>query len=277
MSVKKRILPPGWYPQTEEETRDTLRKWEENPLRESVAGYAGIAPHAGWMFSGDLAFNVVRCLKETVSTVVVVGGHLPPSGGLLASPEDAYETPLGNLEADLELLAEVKKHIHLDNDVFADNTVEVQLPFIKYCFPEARTLGLRAEPSSNAVDLGQALFEASETLGEEIGVIGSTDLTHYGQAYGFTPKGSAGDAYQWVTEVNDKSVIDALLKFDFQAAIDSGVHNKAACSVGGAVAAAAYAKAKGSTKGVLLQYETSQRVYQGDSFVGYASIIYSES
>ena len=45
-------------------------------------------------------------------------------------------------------------------------------------------------------------------------VFGSTDLTHYGPNYGWSPKGYGPEAVKWVKEVNDKKFIDQALKLD---------------------------------------------------------------
>ncbi|MCK5008480.1 MAG: AmmeMemoRadiSam system protein B, partial [Spirochaetales bacterium] len=39
---------------------------------------AGIAPHAGWSFSGSIACHVFQSIPRDTDTVVVVGGHLSP-------------------------------------------------------------------------------------------------------------------------------------------------------------------------------------------------------
>lgn len=277
MSVKKRILPPGWYPDTEKRTRNLLREWERETPVDTAEGIGGIVPHAGWMFSGKLAFSVLRRLSAGVDTVVVIGGHLPKGGGILASTEDHYETPVGLLPIDKELLTSIAKQIAIREDVFADNTVEVQLPMVKYLFSDISVLGLRAEPTEEAVALGRSIAQSAREQRKNVAVVGSTDLTHYGNAYGFAPKGTGKDALSWVKEVNDKRVIDALLNFDYSSAIKHANQDRAACSIGGAVAAASYAEVLGHTKGHLLDYYTSSDIQPGSSFVGYVGIIYEDN
>ncbi len=274
MKTRRRCLPDGWYPRNK---TDTVRRIDALTSTLSIRARparAGILPHAGWDFSGKAALSVILSVAAPVDTCVVIGGHLPPGAGVFAAFEDAYETPLGNMEADASLLAGLKSLLPLHEDISPDNTVEIQLPFLKYAFPDAKALWLRAAPSQEAVRLGEALHQLAGQTGKHVLVLGSTDLTHYGPDYGFTSHGRGEKAHAWVKEINDKKIIDALTGLDLTAALTAAEADASACSAGGAVAAAAYARAGGATRGVLLAHYTSYDIFPHDSFVGYAAIVY---
>jgi len=276
MRIRERVLPPGWYPGSEGETRKTIEGYiaaEPAPAEDAVAG---VAPHAGWAFSGRLALKVLLAFRKPVETVVVVGGHLPPSAGVLAAFEEGYRTPLGVLEADLELLEEIARALAgpIREDRSPDNTVEIQLPLVRHVFPRSRALALRAAPSEAALDLGRAVRTAADSLGRSVAVLGSTDLTHYGPNYGFNPAGRGEKAVSWVKEVNDRGFIENLLEMDGAGALRHAGENQSACSAGGAAAALSFARASGARKGELLEYLTSYDIHPDESFVGYAGIVY---
>lgn len=280
MKIRQRALPPGWYPGTGEETRETIERYLRDigarAAIESPEGVAGVVPHAGWEFSGRTALEVLLHIRRPVDTIVVVGGHLSPSAGIVAALEEGYETPLGVLPADLELLGaiETSPKVSFREDRSADNTVEVQLPFIKYLFPESRALSLRGAPSADSIELGKAIKGAAESLGRNVAVIGSTDLTHYGSNYGFAPAGRGEEAVKWVTEVNDRGFIERLLSMSSEAALDHAARNQSACSAGGAIVALSFALEMGVSEGELIRYLTSYEIYPNESFVGYAGIVY---
>jgi AmmeMemoRadiSam system protein B len=274
MALRKRELPPGWYPLTELKTRERIEEYLRNLAKPGHQALAGIVPHAGWEFSGRIALEVLQNIYRKSETVVVIGGHLPAGGGILAALEEGYETPLGNIDADVELLKALKELIPVHADRYPDNTVEVQLPFIKYLFPRAKALALRAAPAAEAIQLGEILAGLSCQLKRNIAVIGSTDLTHYGSNYGFVPQPQGRTAVRWVREVNDKRIIESLLTLNHTEAIKRALAEKSACSAGGAVAAAAFAGKNGVKRGILLDYSTSYDVLPGESFVGYGGIIY---
>jgi AmmeMemoRadiSam system protein B len=277
MKVRARSLPPGWYPAGRNQTGREIERFLGELKGAPAAAWAGIAPHAGWTFSGLLACRVWRSLPADTETVVVVGGHLAPHSGVLAAFEEGYETPLGVIEADQPLFERLQGSVTLREDHYADNTVEVQMPFLKYFYPQARAVALRVSPSEEAVRLGEAVFEAARFLKRKTAVIGSTDLTHYGSNYGFTPHGSGPQAVKWVKEVNDRRFIDALLDLRLTDVLALAAEEKSACSAGAAVTAARFAQKCGSARGNLLEYKTSYEVYPGESFVGYGAIIYPEN
>jgi AmmeMemoRadiSam system protein B len=275
MRVRKRYLPPGWYPGAADQARGAIETMARSLPPHDVNGIAGIVPHAGWEFSGAVAFEVLSRISRSMDTIVIIGGHLGPADGILCAFEDAYETPLGPIEADLSLLEEVRREMPVREDRTADNTVEVQLPFVRYLFPSAKVLGMRASPSQDAGTLGVALAAAARRLGRTIGVAGSTDLTHYGTNYGFCPAGGGEKALRWVRETNDRRFIDAVLAMDFDLALERAVRERSACSAGGALVAMSFARECGIQRGSLVRYMTSFEVHPGESFVGYAGILYA--
>jgi len=277
MKVRPRTLPPGWYPGGRSQTIMEIEGFSRSFKKPQLPAVAGVAPHAGWSFSGSIACHVFQSIPRETDTVVVIGGHLAPHSGLLAAFEEGYETPLGLLESDLELLELLGGTLTIHDDRYADNTVEVQLPLLRYFHPKAKALHMRASPSEEALQLGAALAEAATILNRKIAVVGSTDLTHYGGSYGFSPHGSGPKAVKWVKEVNDKRIVDALLALELDNALEYARREQSACSVGGAVAAARFAAQTGAEKGELLEYKTSYDVYPGPSFVGYAGIIFPKS
>jgi hypothetical protein len=274
MRIRRRFLPSGWYPDTPERTREMIGRLSRGLPAPAAPGIAGIVPHAGWEFSGRLALEVFSCLSRSIDTIVIIGGHLGPADGIVSAAEDAYETPLGPVTADLELLEALRGALDIREDRAADNTVEVQLPFVRHLFPTVRVLGMRAAPSEEARRLGEELARVERGLNRRFGVIGSTDLTHYGTSYGFQPAGEGERAVEWVKDKNDRRFIEALLALDFDAALQRALKERSACSAGGALAAMTFARDKGITAGSLLGYSTSYDVHPAESFVGYAGILY---
>ena len=274
MHVRKRYLPPGWYPGAAEQIRNAIERMERSFASATKTGIAGVVPHAGWEFSGSLALEVLSRISSSMDSMVIIGVHLGPADGILCAFEDAYETPLGPIPADAELLGEIRGALPVHEDRHADNTVEVQLPFVRHLFPEAHLLGMRVSPSADAARLGTALAKAAVRLGRRVAVVGSTDLTHYGQSYGFAPAGTGEPALRWVREVNDRRFIESLLAMDFDEALSRALRERSACSAGGALAAMRFAQENGVEQGRLVRYTTSFDVHPAESFVGYAGILY---
>lgn len=196
----------------------------------------------------------------------------------------SWLTPLGEVTIDEELAEAV-----LDNSSAVTNpdahssehSIEVQVPFIQHLFSGAEILPILVPPIEEAVALGEAVGDIiSADKKKKIVCIGSTDLTHYGPRYGFTPRGIGPDAFQWASEVNDQQFIDLALKLEPQRMLISAAENSNACGAGAAAAAVAAAKKLGKTKGLLLAHTNSNEVMlqkmgtSGADSVGYAAIVF---
>jgi MEMO1 family protein len=279
MRIRERMLPVGWYPASASACKAEIEEFIAGtaalPPRTKVFG--GIVPHAGWYFSGKAAARVFYLAAKALQpqAVCIFGGHLGGNSPPLLVTDDAWDTPLGELPLATEFYAPLAKHLTLQEEYPGDNTIEVQIPFIKYFFPNAKALALRSPHSDTAIELGQAVAAVAKEIKVSILAFGSTDLTHYGPNYGWAPKGCGSEAVKWVKEVNDKKFIDQALKLDGAGMLATAQKDQSACSAGGAVAAVAAAKKEGAAKAVLVDYYTSYDVMPGDSFVGYAGIVLS--
>jgi len=320
MNLRKVCLPPPWYPRNPAKINEFLVNYTAS--RPGGPVIAAVAPHAGWYYSGAIAAQAVAALANPVSaeearaaeTIAVIGGHLPRGGPALFATEDEVETPLGNMETDKELLETFIKGLQalpgfeIAQDVYRDNTVEVLLPMVRFFFPKARLLWVRLPADKHSFDAGSVLARSAASLGRKLLVLGSTDLTHYGQNYQFAPRGEGKEALRWVKTVNDRRFIDAVEAGDPGAVLERAEREYSACSAGAVLGAMGYAhavrtaggagtaangdraaakdsKATGSgaakgSGGQLLTYGTSADADPGgeipDSFVGYGAFIWTK-
>ena len=272
--IRRRILPAGWYPIGREEVFKLFSKWDrKNPKNNKIK--ALIAPHAGWYYSGEISFNAFSSLDTEVDTVVVAGGHLGAEDPPLVAKNDLFDATIGNIDNDMEFLDYLSEKFDFYEDVYPDNTIEIQLPIIKYFLPESKIIWLRIPPDHTVVlKIAKAISDYASDNNKKIVVAGSVDLTHYGLNYGFQPHGSGEKGLHWVKNVNDKQFIDYISDFKIAEAIEHSKCNSSSCSGGAAALAAQYAALSGAKEGKLLAYTTSYDISPADSFVGYASIIY---
>jgi len=281
MNRRTRVLPRGWYPvdrkECQREIESYLEGWSPSHLA-SAKGLGGIVPHAGWYFSGKLAARVFHALKSKrkAEVVVLYGGHLSAEDVPRVVTEEACETPFGDIEMDEGFVKKLMKKMDVkkESPTSGDNTVEIQLAMVKYFFPEAKLVAIRAPVSLKAETLGKEVAEIAREEGLSILAIGSTDLTHYGPNYGFLTKGTGPASVKWVKEENDKGFVDRALRMDATGLLKHALEKESACSAGAAISAVATCKALGAEKGVLLDYYTSYDIMPDDSFVGYAGILY---
>jgi AmmeMemoRadiSam system protein B len=280
--VRQPVFAGSWYPANasdcEREIRDFLEEGQSltPPDRNLVAG---IVPHAGWYFSGSIACNVIHCLKGDTppDAVVVFGMHLHPDSACYMMAEGAWETPFGEIMVEERLAAELNRKfaftIETPQSFNQDNTIELQLPFIRYFFGDAKILAMGVPPNKSSLEIGRAVAAISSQMGLTIKVIGSTDLTHYGSNYGFVSEGSGKQAVDWVRNENDRRVIDAMLGLESENVIAEARASQNACCAGAAATAIETAKHLGADHADELVYATSYDKSPGDSFVGYVGIV----
>jgi MEMO1 family protein len=279
MRVRQRILPAGWYPASPSGCVSEINSFIAgvNPLPGGTKVYGGMVPHAGWYFSGKVAARVFY-LNAQVSqpqVVCIFGGHLGGNSPPLLVTEEAWETPLGDVPLATEFYQPLQARLTMKPEPPGDNTIEVNLPFIKHFFPDCRVLAVRAPSSATSLKLGDAVAEVARDLGKTILFFGSADLTHYGPNYGWAPHGYGAEAVKWVKQVNDKRFLDAVLNLDAMEAITAANEDQSSCSGGAPAAALTAAKQMGATKAVLVDYYTSYDIMPGDSFVGYGGVVWA--
>ncbi|CAB1065273.1 COG1355, Predicted dioxygenase [Olavius sp. associated proteobacterium Delta 1] len=281
-NVRKAMFAGSWYPSSasecEREITSFLKEGKnlKTPDRRLVGG---IVPHAGWYFSGSIACNVISRLKskDTPDVIVVFGMHLHPDSRCYLMTEGAWQTPFGEIPVEESLAAELVKNFSFTletPDRFSqDNTVELQLPFIKYFFEDTKIVAMGVPPSKSSLEIGKSVIGLAKKLGLTAKVIGSTDLTHYGANYGFTSKGRGQKAVDWVRSVNDRRVIDAMLALEPEKVISEALASQNACCAGAAATAIKAAKTLGANQADEIAYTTSYDKSPGDSFVGYVGVV----
>lgn len=245
---------------------------------------AGIVPHAGWFFSGATAAKVFLTIraKQVPATFVLLGAvHVPGVRTNAIFPEGSWNTPLGPVEVDAELAAKISGGLPelVTSDTRAhqfEHSIEVQLPMIKFLFPDAKVVPVAVPPSAEASELGSGIGRILKESGKGAVVIGSTDLTHYGDNYGYTPAGYGKEAYAWMVE-NDGHILELARTMRPLEIITEAAVMQNACGAGAMAATVAAARAMGATEGHLLEHTTSYDVYPEGEFemaVGYAAMVF---
>ncbi|HMA67042.1 MAG TPA: AmmeMemoRadiSam system protein B [Desulfosalsimonadaceae bacterium] len=286
MDTRKPVFAGSWYPAAAAECENLIKEFQNDSrfhVDPDPAYKGGIVPHAGWVFSGSLACNVIAAMQpqkpgEGPDTVVIFGMHLPPNTPGTIMAEGTWDTPFGEIEIDADLAEglcrDYKFTVETPTRFTPDNTIELQLPFIRYFFPNARLLPVGPPAKTAAADIGRRAVEIAEAAGRTITVIGSTDLTHYGPSFGFTPAGKGSGAYEWVKNKNDRRVIDAMLAMDPESVVNEALTNHNACCPGAAAASLAAAQQLGARNGQFVGYSSSYEHNPGDTFVGYGGVLF---
>ncbi len=280
-SVRRSVIAGTWYPGDPQRLRAMIAGFLDNvppqPLEGELVGL--VAPHAGYMYSGQVAAYAYAQLQgHVLSRVIVVSPvHRVYPGRFAITDKAYYETPFGLVPVDAELVQAVERHLTL-NRVSRDmeHSLEIQLPFLQHVLGDLRLAPIMMgdQDWESAAELGQALAAAigqdkavrpaldGGANGAHDGVllVASTDLSHFHD-------------YQ-VAKRLDQLVLDRITAYDPQGLVRTlTMHQAEACGGGPVAAVMVAAKKLGANRAVLLKYMNSGDV-TGDrsSVVGYAAV-----
>ncbi|MGC8874390.1 MAG: AmmeMemoRadiSam system protein B [Chloroflexia bacterium] len=181
--VRPSPIAGTWYPGTAEALAAMVDRFlAQVPPREIPGRLMGlVAPHAGYIYSGQVAAYAYRLLEgKHYSRVVVLSPcHDFYPGRFVATARRYYETPLGLVEVDHATLDRLTQHVPLvrireDHE----HSLEIQLPFLQ------RVLGgfllvpimLRDQTWEDCQQLAAGLDAVLEE--ERPLIVASSDLCH---------------------------------------------------------------------------------------------------
>jgi AmmeMemoRadiSam system protein B len=152
-----------------------------------------IEPHAGFVYSGSVAAAGFRLVRgKTFRRVLLLGpSHYFPVPGASVPAADSWSTPLGDVPVDrnaADRLGEAAGFRIDDGPFSREHSLEAELPFLQ----ETLRPGWEVLPvllggdvegkTAERLAVALAPFAGPETL-----VVASSDFTHYGSGFRYTP------------------------------------------------------------------------------------------
>ena len=250
-------------------------------LPEKISGM--ILPHAGWRYSGQTASRTIYCTSQTKTpdTCLIFGADHTGVVKHSLYPTGSWKTPLGDIQVNTELANDISKSVDQlmvkDSIVHkTEHSIEVQLPMIKYFWPEATIIPIIVKPTKDSLELGNAIGTLLRKSKEDVIGIASTDLTHYGLMYGTVSHGIGVKGFRWMTQ-NDQQMIHHFIACDSKKVLTEAQKNSNACGAGAVAALLAMMQNLGKDTGHLIDYTTSHGLNPPEKFtcgVGYAGVVY---
>ena len=288
MLIRQPARAGTFYSASEQRCREELNECTAiapDPLDGRLIG--GIVPHAGWRYSGKVAGRVFAAVAShrAPRTVVVFGAvHAVRGRQAAIFSSGCWETPIGLVEVDGRLAERILGHTNLlVDDAYAheqEHSIEVQVPFIRHLLPGAMIVPIMVPANAQAAEVSESVARTIQTYRADAVVVGSTDLTHYGPSYGFTPQGTGAQGLAWAKEVNDCRMIQRMLAFDAHGVVSEAQGHRNACGGGAVAATIAAARLLGADRAVLHEHTTSRDVTGDPSAadaVGYSGVVFLAS
>lgn len=256
-----------------ENAKDFSKKFQKNTVR------AIIVPHAGYTYSGKTAAITMSTAanKKYKRIIVIAPSHYVGFEGVALPSYSKCQTPIGDIPVDLEALKQIPHNSTFINNEKAhtfEHSLEVELPLIKYLFPETPVLPLVCGRVDDSMikKIIEALYQFWDN--DTFWVI-SSDFTHYGQSFQYVP---FTDYIPKNLEKLDKGAIEQILELNpsaFMNYIDrTGATICGKFPIFVLLSIAKYAKDKGEKlKTSLVEYTTSGKLTGDYSHtVSYAGI-----
>jgi len=256
----------------------------------------GIVPHAGWICSGAIAGQTIGTLarlrserqpRQSENVIVVVFGAVHSPLRLEYAALDAHErwhVPAGDSDVPQELnrkLTESSALLFAIDERFhqREHAVEVELPLIQAAWPNASVLPVEVPAADQAIDIGRRTAELVANAGFDAVYLASSDLTHYGPNYDFTPAGTGEQAMRWAKE-NDQRLLDVITDFAVERVVPDVRENLNACGAGAIAAMMSACRQMGASEARVLRHASSYETLAEAGYpqepvnaVGYASVI----
>lgn len=269
--IREPALAGSWYPGDPEILSRDVKRYLENAKEEKVDGeiVALVSPHAGYMYSGQVAAYAYKLIEgKSFDTVVVVGpSHRFPFKGASLWDRGGFRTPLGVVPVDDELskkLMEKRKEIRFIPEAHnQENSLELQIPFLQTVLKSFKLVPIAMEPDWSWETCQYLASAIAETVrGKKVLLVASTDLSHY-----YT--------YNIAIEL-DRIFLNHIERFDIEGLNRDLKSNRTeACGGGPVVTIMLAAKTLGANQSKVLKYLNSGDVTGDRSrVVGYAAGVF---
>lgn len=225
-----------------------------------------IAPHAGYMYSGNIA-GIIYGAVHIPETVLVLGPNHHGIGEPAALyPDGEWLTPLGTVSINSRLNDLILTNTpYVKKDTLAhsrEHSLEVQLPFLQVMQPglSISAICLSGGDYQALKQIGEGLARAIRAFDSDVLIVASSDMTHYESAS--------------AAKVKDGHAIDRVLAMDPEGLLLTCRNERITmCGVVPAAVMMTAAASLGATKAELLAYGTSGDVTGDDSqVVAYAAM-----
>jgi len=269
--IREPAVAGAFYPDKPEVLSRDVKKYLENSKKEKIEGdiVALISPHAGYMYSGQVAAHAYKLVEGRTfdSVVVVAPSHRVLFKGASLYDRGGYRTPLGVVPIDTELsrkMMERRKEIQFLPEAHSqEHSLEVQIPFLQVVLKTFNLIPIVMEPYWSWETCQSVASAIAETVkGKRVLLVASTDLSHF-----YT--------YNIAVEL-DKIFLNHIERFDVEGLNRDLKNNRTeACGGGPVVTIMLAAKMLGANHGKVLKYANSGDVTGDRSrVVGYAAAVF---
>jgi AmmeMemoRadiSam system protein B/AmmeMemoRadiSam system protein A len=221
-NVLKSSIAGSWYSNDantlSKEIEGYFQKAEAKPLNDVIAL---ISPHAGYQYSGQTAVMGIESAAKQYRRIIVIGpSHRVPMEEVLSIPRAThYQTPLGEVELDVEFINKLLEHPvfqYVPDVLEYEHSAQIQVPLLQYSQKNFKLVPIVAGHCSfgTITKAGRIIKSLTD---EGTLVVASSDFTHYGASYDYVPfrenipeqiKKLDMGAYEYIAKLDSKGFLE---------------------------------------------------------------------
>ena len=280
--VRQMAAAGKFYPNDSSELKEFVDEVLSGVRKRNSRTYGGLVPHAGYNFSGKVAAEFYGSMNRTPETYILLGPNHTGRGLDISISSEDWESPLGKVPVDQELVTEIHELSEAEYDEGAhhyEHSLEVQLPFLQRASDEdfeIVPISIGFKGKDRLVNLGEKVAEAVKNLSRDVIIITSSDMMHYGSQYGYTP--FPEDQVPEKVEELDRKLLEIIMSYNVDEMYD-WIERRGYTMCGYGAAATMLSAVENlipeKKRSKLLSYDTSFSVMEEpSSVVGYAAVTF---
>jgi len=267
--IREPAVAGSFYPNDPVVLKKQIRGFLDNVPEEKIEGkiIALISPHAGYMYSGQVAAFGYKLLEgsDFNRVIVIAPSHRAHFHGASVYNKIGYKTPLGIVPVDRDLcnriIAQDKMISYYPQAHTQEHSLEVHVPFLQIVLKEFRLVPIvmGSQDFDTCRILSEAILKAIRD--ERVLIVASSDLSHFHR-------------YDKAVSL-DKTVLDHIDKLDAGGLEQDLKDGRCeACGGGPIVTAMLISEKLGANKAKVLNYANSGDITGDKSgVVGYAAAV----
>ncbi len=170
-----------FYPRSSEDIKSLVENWSSEIKSKKDSNFkAVISPHAGYRYSGKLAYLALSNLVSA-DTYIIAGPSHYAIGSPVALSDETWETPLGRIETDIEVLDGLIDPAVFDNTAHSrEHSIEVQLPILQLLYSDFKIspITMQFQDRETIKELASSISKIMDD-NKNVALIGSSDFTHH--------------------------------------------------------------------------------------------------
>lgn len=260
--IRKPVVAGQFYPASksklEAEVKSLLSISDSKKSFNNIFGI--VSPHAGYIYSGRTAaygFNLFKD-KEIETVIIISPSHREYFPGVCVYEGDAYETPLGVIEVNKDMVQKLTEESRV---IFKgieghkqEHAIEVQIPFLQVVLKDFKIVPIVIGDQGDMF-VNELAEKLSQVIADKTVIVASSDLSHY----------YSGDTANKLDSIVEERILD----FDFDGLQkDFKMKNCEACGAGTIVS-----MMKAASKLNRMKSEVLHRCNSGDTTGDYSSVV----